>query len=130
GSCNDEDPYCTEQRGSTAAEEDGSVTISCNFTYPKSIRPEDVRIAWKRGRTDRCGNGLIIYNHTGGWTHTDYKGRISAVANPNDGKATITINNLRRDTDRPTFCCRVEVYEGSKYKEGWQNPHGTAIHYK
>ncbi|XP_066445640.1 uncharacterized protein [Eleutherodactylus coqui] len=131
GSCNDEDPYCTEQRGSTAAEENGSITISCNFTYPKKIyRPEDVRISWRRGNTDRCGNGLIIYNHTGGWTHDEYMGRISAVGNHNDGTATITINNLRRGTDRQIFCCRVEVFKGSKYIEGWQNPPGTSIHYK
>ncbi|XP_075711641.1 protein turtle-like isoform X2 [Rhinoderma darwinii] len=79
---------------------------------------------------DRCGNGEIIYNHTGRWTHTNYQGRISAVGDPNrDRTATITINNLRR-SDRPMFCCRVEIYKGSKFKEAWQNRHGTYMQFK
>ncbi|XP_069804894.1 uncharacterized protein [Dendropsophus ebraccatus] len=109
-------------------EENGSVTIPCNFTHPKlKSSSEEVRVSWRRG-TNRCGNGEFIYNHTGGRTHQNYTGRISSVRNPSERTAAITINNLRR-TDGPMFCCRIEISKESKYIEGWQNQHGTQIQF-
>ncbi|XP_069804918.1 sialic acid-binding Ig-like lectin 12 isoform X6 [Dendropsophus ebraccatus] len=123
-----EETYCTAQRGSIMVEENGSVTIPCNFTHPKlKSSSEEVRVSWRRG-TNRCGNGEFIYNHTGGRTHQNYTGRISSVRNPSERTAAITINNLRR-TDGPMFCCRIEISKESKYIEGWQNQHGTQIQF-
>lgn len=125
------DTYCTEQRGTAIVQDKGSVTISCNFTYPQNKdKSIDVRVSWRESGLERCGNGSIIYNHTDGRTHKDYIGRISPVGNPNkDGKATITIKDLRK-TDGPMFCCRIEIYEGSNYIQGWQNRPGTFIQFK
>ncbi|XP_073510632.1 uncharacterized protein [Phyllobates terribilis] len=121
--------YCTEQQGTIIVEEGGSVTIPCNFTYPQD-RNVDVRVYWRRGGKDRCGDGNIIYNHTEGRTHPNYTGRISMVGNPKEeGTATITISNLRR-SDRPMFCCRIHLYEGSNIIEQWQNRPGTFIQFK
>ncbi|KAG8573832.1 hypothetical protein GDO81_008869 [Engystomops pustulosus] len=129
GGCDGKDEtYCTEQRGSVHVALKGSVTLTCNFTCPKE-KSGEVRVSWRRGLPDRCGGGDFIYNHTGDWTHSNYTGRISPVGNHiEDGSATITIRDLRR-TDRPMFCCRVEIHGGSK-PEGWQNRHGTYMLYK
>ncbi|XP_044138675.1 uncharacterized protein LOC122929231 [Bufo gargarizans] len=129
GRSNGEDEtYCTEQRGTVIVEEKGSVTIPCNFTYPNSKgKPVDVRMSWTQSKSERCGGAETIYNHTTGWTHENYRGRISLGGNPNGEKtATITINDLRR-TDGPTICCRMEIYVNDTYKDVFQNRHGTNI---
>ncbi|XP_073403126.1 uncharacterized protein [Dendrobates tinctorius] len=123
-------PYCTAQRGTIIVEEKGSVTIPCNFTYPQQDRSVEVRVYWRRGGNDRCGAREVIYNHTENWTHSNYTTRISMVGNPKEERtATITISNLKR-SDRPTFCCRIHLYEGSEIIEQWQNRHGTFIQFK
>lgn len=129
GSCSG--AYCTEQRGTVIVKEKGSVTISCNYSYPQQKdKSVEVRVSWRKGGPQRCGNGELIYNHTGGWTHNNYTGRISPMGNTNKERtATITINNLKR-TDGPMFCCRVDIYTESKFIEGWQNPPGTFIRFK
>ncbi|KAM3924640.1 uncharacterized protein RB166_007965 [Leptodactylus fuscus] len=111
GSCQDkEKTFCTEQRGTIIVEEGGSVTIPCNFTYPRQkYRPVEVRVSWRRGFEDRCGNGDFIYNYTNGWTHKNYTGRISLVGTSiEEGTAAITISDLRK-TDRAIVCYELSV---------------------
>ncbi|XP_056425053.1 uncharacterized protein LOC130366750 [Hyla sarda] len=129
GRSGDGETFCTAQRGSIIVEEKGSVTIPCNFTYPEEYRSGDVRVFWRRG-LERCGNGEFIYNQTKGTIHTNYTGRISSEEkNKEKGTTAITIRNLRR-TDGPMFCCRIEIYKGSKYIDGWHNRPGTQILFK
>ncbi|XP_056426074.1 uncharacterized protein LOC130367588 isoform X2 [Hyla sarda] len=129
GRSGDGETFCTAQRGSIIVEEKGSVTIPCNFTYPEEYRSGDVRVFWRRG-LERCGNGEFIYNQTKGIIHTNYTGRISSEEkNKEKGTTAITIRNLRR-TDGPMFCCRIEIYKGSKYIDGWHNRPGTQILFK
>lgn len=129
GSCSG--AYCTEQRGTVIVKEKGSVTISCNYSYPQQKdKSVEVRVSWRKGGTQRCGNGELIYNHTGGWTHKNYTGRISPMGNTNKERtATITINNLEK-ADGLMFCCRVDIYKESKFIEGWQNLPGTFIRFE
>ncbi|XP_069610704.1 uncharacterized protein [Ranitomeya imitator] len=120
--------YCTAQRGTIIVAVGGSVTIPCTFTYPQQ-KDRSVQVYWRRGGNDRCGARDLIYNHTENWTHPNYTERISLVGNPKEEQtATITIRNLRK-SDRPMFCCRIHLYEGSKIIQQWQNRHGTFIQF-
>ncbi|XP_073479048.1 uncharacterized protein [Aquarana catesbeiana] len=122
--------FCTEQPDSIRVEKGGSVIIPCHFSYPKSDKPEEVRVYWRHATEGRCGSNEVIYNHTERWTHAAYKGRISMEGNPErERTATIRIQKLR-DTDGPMFCCRISLYYNGQRKEEWQNIPGTYIRFK
>ncbi|CAM5138899.1 unnamed protein product [Natator depressus] len=62
--------YQVTQPESLSAPAGGSVTLPCNFTYPREIEPlRDLRVYWRLGF-----HGQFIYNHTEGFTHPDYGG--------------------------------------------------------
>ncbi|XP_040202737.1 uncharacterized protein LOC120933544 [Rana temporaria] len=126
----DDQTYCTEQPDSIMVDVGASVTIPCNFSYPKNGYPGEVRVYWRQAKGGRCGNNEIIYSHTEKRTKADYRGRISMEGNPElERTATIRIQMLK-ETDGPLFCCKISLYSYGQPKETWQNQHGTYIKFK
>uniref|UniRef100_A0A674IW69 Ig-like domain-containing protein n=1 Tax=Terrapene triunguis TaxID=2587831 RepID=A0A674IW69_9SAUR len=119
-----QDPrYQINQTESLSAPAGGSVTLPCAFTYPREIEPlGDVRIYWRLGF-----HGKFIYNHTEGFTHPDYGGRIVLVGDPRGSRtASIRIDQLR-ESDASEYVCHVMVQKNDGTWEQWRRHPGTNL---
>ncbi|XP_067417997.1 paired immunoglobulin-like type 2 receptor beta [Emydura macquarii macquarii] len=120
-----QDPrYQVFQPVSVSAPAGSSVTLPCNFTYPKDIEPvRDLRVYWRRGGF----HGEFIYNHTENFTHPDYWGRIALVGDPQRSRtASICIDWLRM-SDANFYLCFIRLQKKNSQWEQWRNVHGTNL---
>ncbi|XP_065273047.1 paired immunoglobulin-like type 2 receptor beta [Emys orbicularis] len=119
-----QDPrYTITQNKSLSAPTGGSVTLPCPFTYPREIEPlRDLRVYWRLGFY-----GKFIYNHTEGFTHPDYGGRIVLVGDPRRTRtASICINRLQ-ESDASEYVCHVMVQKNDRTWEQWRGYPGIHL---
>ncbi|XP_039355655.1 paired immunoglobulin-like type 2 receptor alpha [Mauremys reevesii] len=116
--------YTITQPESLSAPAGGSVTLPCAFTYPPEIEPlQDLRVHWRRGGF----HGEVIYNHTEGLTHPDYRGRIALVGDPRGSRtASIRIDRLR-ESDASEYVCQVWALRNDGQWEQWRGLPGTQL---
>ncbi|XP_039355652.1 paired immunoglobulin-like type 2 receptor beta [Mauremys reevesii] len=116
--------YTITQPESLSAPAGGSVTLPCAFTYPDEIEPlRDVQVYWRRGGFF----GPFIYNHTEGFTHPDYRGRIALVGDPRGSRtASIRIDRLR-ESDASEYVCNIRVQKNDGQWEQWRSHPGTQL---
>ncbi|XP_065425237.1 paired immunoglobulin-like type 2 receptor beta isoform X2 [Chrysemys picta bellii] len=109
---------------SLSAPAGGSVILPCAFTYPDELEPlRDVRVYWRRGGF----HGEFIYNHTEGFTHPDYRGRIVLVGDPRGSRtASIRIDRLQ-ESDASEYICLVRVQRNDGQWEQWRGYPGTHL---
>uniref|UniRef100_A0A8D0LBG4 Ig-like domain-containing protein n=1 Tax=Sphenodon punctatus TaxID=8508 RepID=A0A8D0LBG4_SPHPU len=102
-----------------------SVTLPCSFTFPAEIKPiRAPDIYWRR----QSFHGEFIYNHTEGFTHASYRGRISLVGDPQQQSGSIQIRDLKVSDTNMYFCCiRVQWYNNGRESECWQSNPGTRL---
>ncbi|OCT59481.1 sialic acid-binding Ig-like lectin 14 isoform X1 [Xenopus laevis] len=127
GGIHSKNPYCTIQTGSVRVSEGDNVIIPCRFSYPGYRRDRSIslRVYWRAGTSQTCGQNTFIYNHTENDVHGNYTGRISLEGNPKEQNVvSLRIQRIRR-TDGPMFCCRLEPED--KGLKPWQNIQGTFI---
>ncbi|CAM4689259.1 unnamed protein product [Lepidochelys olivacea] len=101
----------------------GSVTLPCNFTYPREIEPlRDLRVYWRLGF-----HGQFIYNHTERFTHPDYGGRIVLVGDPwGNRTASIRIARLQ-ESDAGEYVCHITVRKNNGQWDQWRRHPGTQL---
>lgn len=119
-----QDPwYQITQPESLSAPAGGSVTLPCNFTYPREIEPlQDLRVYWRLGF-----HGQFIYNHTEKFTSPDYGGRIVLVGDPRGNRtASICINRLQ-ESDAREYVCHIRVRKHDGQWEQWRCHPGTQL---
>ncbi|CAM4718669.1 unnamed protein product, partial [Caretta caretta] len=119
-----QDPrYQITQPESLSALAGVSVTLPCNFTYPREIEPlQDLRVYWRLGF-----HGQFIYNHTERFTHPDYGGRIVLVGDPRGSRtASICINRLQ-ESDAGEYVCHITVRKNNGQWEQWRCHPGTQL---
>uniref|UniRef100_A0A8C3F5M6 Immunoglobulin V-set domain-containing protein n=1 Tax=Chrysemys picta bellii TaxID=8478 RepID=A0A8C3F5M6_CHRPI len=116
--------YQITQPVSLSAPARGSVTLPCAFTYPREIEPlRDVQIYWRWGGF----HGKFIYNHTEGFTHPDYGGRIILVGDPRGSRtASIRIDWLW-ESDASEYVCHVRVQKQDNEWEQWRSVPGINL---
>uniref|UniRef100_A0A8C3EYL4 Immunoglobulin V-set domain-containing protein n=1 Tax=Chrysemys picta bellii TaxID=8478 RepID=A0A8C3EYL4_CHRPI len=124
GSAAQETRYQITQPVSLSAPARGSVTLPCAFTYPREIEPlRDVQIYWRWGGF----HGKFIYNHTEGFTHPDYGGRIILVGDPRGSRtASIRIDWLW-ESDASEYVCHVRVQKQDNEWEQWRSVPGINL---
>ncbi|CAM5179075.1 unnamed protein product [Eretmochelys imbricata] len=119
-----QDPrYQITQPGSLSAPAGGSVTLPCNFTYPREIEPlQDLRVYWRLGF-----HGQFIYNHTERFTSPDYGGRIVLVGDARGNRtASICITRLWV-SDAGEYVCHIRVRKHDGQWEQWRCHPGTQL---
>ncbi|XP_074979980.1 paired immunoglobulin-like type 2 receptor alpha isoform X2 [Caretta caretta] len=119
-----QDPrYQITQPGYLSAPAGGSVTLPCNFTYPREIEPlQDLRVYWRLGFF-----GQFIYNHTERFTRPDYGGRIVLVGDPRGSRmASIRIARLWV-LDAGVYVCHITVRKNNGQWEQWRHHPGTQL---
>ncbi|XP_044857489.1 paired immunoglobulin-like type 2 receptor beta [Mauremys mutica] len=116
--------YMVTQPKSLSAPAGGSVTLPCAFTYPREIEPlQDLRVYWRWGGF----YGELIYNHTEGLTHPDYRGRIVLVGDPRGNRtASIRIDRLR-ESDASKYVCNIRVQKNDGQWEQWRGHPGIQL---
>uniref|UniRef100_A0A8C8S5K2 Ig-like domain-containing protein n=1 Tax=Pelusios castaneus TaxID=367368 RepID=A0A8C8S5K2_9SAUR len=120
-----QDPrYQVYQLPSVSAQAGNSVMLPCNFTYPQDIKPVgDLRVYWRRGGFF----GKFIYNHTEGFIHQDYQGRIVLVGDPQGSHTALIRINQLRSSDANVYVCHVRVQKKDGQWEQWRNIIGTNL---
>uniref|UniRef100_A0A8C3HBU7 Ig-like domain-containing protein n=1 Tax=Chrysemys picta bellii TaxID=8478 RepID=A0A8C3HBU7_CHRPI len=117
-------PYQITQPGSLSAPAGGSVILPCAFTYSREIEPlRDLRVYWRRGGF----HGEFIYNHTEGFTHPDYGGRIILVRDPRGSQTALIRIDRLRESDASEYVCHVRVQKNNGEWEQWRSVLGTNL---
>lgn len=84
----------TAQPGST-------VTIQCNFSYPKEISTNNVTVFWKTVTSDQsnCSNGdkdrnAFVFNPNNHCVLEKYRGKTKLIGDPNKGNCSLQITDI------------------------------------
>lgn len=85
----------TAQPGST-------VTIQCNFSYPKEISTNNVTVFWKMLSVDdqsNCSNGdkdrmAFVFNPNNHCVLEKYRGKTKLIGDPNKGNCSLQITDI------------------------------------
>lgn len=85
----------TAQPGST-------VTIQCNFSYPKEMTTNNVTVFWKMSSVDdksNCSNGdkdrkAFVFNPNNDCVLKKYRGKTKLIGDPNKGNCSLQITNI------------------------------------
>lgn len=85
----------TAQPGST-------VTIQCNFSYPKEMTNNNVTVFWKMSSVDdksNCSDGetnrkAFVFNPNNDCVLKKYRGKTKLIGDPNKGNCSLQITNI------------------------------------
>ncbi|XP_040202742.1 uncharacterized protein LOC120933550 [Rana temporaria] len=121
---------CVDQPARTEVIEGMSVTIPCQFSFPRNKNIiESPTFIVKAYDHDYCGgDNRIIYDSSIGFFSPNYRGRLNVTYDLRHKKASITINNVMKE-DATQYCCgcRLELGFPNGGNRKWASLGGTRL---